>query len=220
MLNFQFLCNLEVSLSNRILRRYTNLPSLLCMLTNRQLTLLDPVTWDDRNDSYYLSLYTKKKNLGCTLALCLSEKNETYHHWSVFTSRENGVCIVFDREKLKAYLDAQKDIVHAPVKYMMLSEMPESKLTIEDLPFLKRYAFMDESEYRIIYPSHDNISVKHLNISFDIIEMISVNPWAPDVFFKAIKETIRKICGCENVKIGKSSLIDNKEWRRIGDGIS
>jgi hypothetical protein len=48
---------------------------------------------------------------------------------------------------------------------------------------------------------------------------ISVNPWVPDVFFDIIKETIQKISGCKNIKIEKSSLINNKEWRRIGDGI-
>ena len=52
------------------------------------------------------------------------------------------------------------------------------------------------------------------------IRKISVSPWASDVFFDAIKSTIRNIDGCEKVKAGKSSLIDNKEWRRIGDEIT
>lgn len=206
-------------MDNGMLRRYTNLPSLLCMLTKKQLTLLDPATWDDRNDSYYLSLYTKKRSVKRTLALCLSEKNETYHHWSIFTSRESGVCIIFDREKLETHLDTQKDIMHGPVKYMMLSKMRKGDINITDLPFLKRYAFTDESEYRIIYPSHQDIGFKNISIPLDTIKKISINPWAPDAFFEVIKETIRKIDGCEKIKIGKSSLIDNKEWRRIGDNI-
>lgn len=207
-------------MNNGMLRRYTNLPSLLCMLTKKQLTLLDPATWDDRNDSYYLSLYTKRKSLERTLALCLSEKNETYHHWSVFTSRESGVCIVFDRKKLEAHLDTQKDIMHGPVKYMMLSEMRKGGVAMEDLPFLKRHAFTDESEYRIIYPSRRDIGCKHIKVPIDTIRKVSVNPWAPEAFFEVIKETIKNISGCEKVKVGKSSLIDNKEWRRIGDKIA
>ncbi|MCL1075490.1 DUF2971 domain-containing protein [Shewanella dokdonensis] len=190
------------------------------MLTNKQLTLLDPATWDDRNDSYYLKLYTKRKSLECTLALCLTEKNETYHHWSVFTSRENGVCIVFDRKKLEAHLDTQKNIMHGPVKYMMLSTVRKYGVGIEDLPFMKRFAFSDESEYRIIHPSCRDIGCKHIQIPMDIIRKVSVNPWAPDAFFKVIKDTIKNISGCEKVKVGKSSLIDNKEWRRIGDKIA
>ena len=207
-------------MNNGMLRRYTDLPSLLCMLTNKQITLLDPATWDDRNDAYYLEIYTQKKNLGNTLALCLTEKNETYHHWSVFTSRENGVCIVFDRKILESFLETQNGLMHGPVKYMMLSKMREGKISAEELPFLKRYAFEDESEYRLIYPSHSKIKVKNIKLPLDAIRKISINPWAPDAFFEAIKNTIRSIDGCENIKIGKSSLVDNKEWRRIGDKIS
>ncbi|MDE9494885.1 DUF2971 domain-containing protein [Xenorhabdus bovienii] len=189
------------------------------MLTKKQLTLLDPATWDDRNDSYYLNLYTKKKNLERTLALCLSEKNETYHHWRVFTSKENGVCIVFDRKKLEAHLDMQKNIIHGSVKYMLLSKMKKGGMTVDDMPFLKRHAFADESEYRIIYPSCTDVGFKHIYMPLTTIRRISINPWAPVAFFNVIKATIRNISGCEEIKVKKSSLIDNKEWRRIGDEI-
>jgi len=33
------------------------------MLLNESITLLNPRTWDDRNDSYFLALYKKKKKL-------------------------------------------------------------------------------------------------------------------------------------------------------------
>lgn len=206
-------------MNNGMLRRYTSIPSLLCMLTKKQLTLLDPATWDDKNDSYYLSLYTKKKNLKRTLALCLSEKNETYHHWRVFTHMDNGVCIVFDREKLERHLDKIKDIMHGKVEYMQLSKMKEGNINLDDMPFFKRYAFADESEYRIIHPSTKDVGFKNIKIPFTVIRKISINPWAPDAFFEVIKETIRNIDGCEGIRIGKSSLINNKEWRNIGDNI-
>lgn len=211
--------NLEVSLNNGILRRYTSLPSLLCILTKKQLTLLDPSTWDDRNDSYYLNLYTKKRNLKRTLALCLSKKNETYHHWRVFTNKDNGVCIVFDRKELENHLKQNKNVMHGSVNYMPLSKMQEINFTTDDMPFLKRYAFADESEYRIIYPSSQDVTFKDINIPLTTIRKISINPWIPNAFFQVIKETIRNINGCENIKIGKSSLIDNKEWCCIGNKI-
>ncbi|HAN5191981.1 TPA: DUF2971 domain-containing protein, partial [Escherichia coli] len=107
-------------MTNENLRRYTNLPSLLYMLTMKKITLLDPKSWDDKNDSLFLDNYTKYKNLKKTLALCMTRKSETYHHWSVFTTRENGVCIVFDYEKLIAHLNSLKDIIHGDVKYMTL----------------------------------------------------------------------------------------------------
>jgi len=202
-----------------MLRRYTNLPGLLCMLTKKKITLLDPNSWDDRNDAYYLKLYTEKKGLSNTLALCLTKKNETYHHWSVFTSKENGVCIVFDREKFELFLNYQSGVQHKSVEYVQLKKMRNGNISVDELPFLKRSAFRDESEYRLIYPSKKVAKFKDISLPIDAIKKISVNPWAPDVFFEAIKSTIRGINGCEKVKVSKSSLIDNKEWCGIGDRI-
>lgn len=208
------------SKNNGMLRRYTDLPGLLCMLTKKKITLLDPNSWDDKNDAYYLELYKKRKNLGSTLALCLTQKNETYHHWSVFTSRENGVCIVFDRDKFESFLDDQANLKHGSVRYMQLGEMQKNTPQIEELPFLKRYAFTDESEYRLVFTSERQMKVKDIPLPINAIQKISVNPWAPDAFFEAIKTTIKKLDGCEEIKVGKSFLIDNKEWCRIGDNIA
>src|SRR6266849_2421317 len=35
------------------IRRYTDLTALIYLLRRRNLTLLDPSSWDDSNDSYY-----------------------------------------------------------------------------------------------------------------------------------------------------------------------
>ncbi|EBU8873812.1 hypothetical protein DMA29_20965 [Salmonella enterica subsp. enterica serovar Seattle] len=206
-------------MNNDNLRRYTNLPSLLYMLTKKKITLLDPDTWDDKNDSWFLDIYTEEKKLQKTLALCMTRKNETYHHWSVFTSRENGVCIVFDYDKLVAHLNRQKGIIHGLVRYMTLDKMRKNNIDIDELPFLKRYAFTDETEYRIIYPSTENISVKNISLPVDAIKKISINPWAPKTLFEAVREVINNIDGCENIKVGHSSLVNNKEWCKIGSRI-
>jgi hypothetical protein len=44
-------------------RGYTNIPALLYLLRERKITLLDPASWDDKNDSYFLLLYREKKDL-------------------------------------------------------------------------------------------------------------------------------------------------------------
>ena len=66
------------------LRRYTDLPALLHMLAAKQLTLLDPKTWDDQNDSFFMSQYKERKKLKTVLALCFSQTAKTYHHWRSF----------------------------------------------------------------------------------------------------------------------------------------
>ena len=162
----------------------------------------------------------KKKNLSTTLALCFTEKNETYHHWSVFTSRENGICIVFDRDELTASLNKKADIVCGPVEYKTLNKMRNKEIDLENLPFLKRYAFKDESEYRIIYTNKKiDKKIKDVPIPLSCIKKISVNPWAPKQFFYVIRDIIRGIEGCSNIRIGQSSLINNNEWKRLGGSI-
>jgi hypothetical protein len=44
-------------MSEDYLRRYTDLTALIYLLHKRKITLLDPASWDDKNDSFYLSKY-------------------------------------------------------------------------------------------------------------------------------------------------------------------
>ncbi len=52
------------------LNRYTSLPYLIEILTDRHLTMLSPKTWEDRNDSFYLERYKVERKLKLILALC------------------------------------------------------------------------------------------------------------------------------------------------------
>lgn len=74
------------------LRRYTDLPFLFDYLRTRELALLSPKSWVDKNDSYFVEQYAKAKGFQSTYALCLAEAPETYHHWKVFTTGSSGVC--------------------------------------------------------------------------------------------------------------------------------
>ena len=53
---------------NRLLR-YTDLASLILLLTERKVTLLNPERWDDRNDAYFMKLYKDRKHFKSLLAL-------------------------------------------------------------------------------------------------------------------------------------------------------
>lgn len=45
------------------LRRYTELPCLIDYLQTKELALLNPALWDDRNDSYYIEMYAQANSL-------------------------------------------------------------------------------------------------------------------------------------------------------------
>ena len=100
-----------------MLRRYTTLPVLLDLLVTKQLTLLTPASWDDRNDAYYLEQYREKKKLKSVCAICFTGANETYHHWRVFSHGNSGVCVTFVFDKLCAHLGKDPGIAAGEVKY-------------------------------------------------------------------------------------------------------
>ena len=201
-----------------ILRRYTDLPSALYLLTERKMTLLDPASWDDSNDSHYLRLYKERRELKSVLALCFTQSAETYHHWRIFSSGSSGVCICFVRPRLLAAVDGKSFLLHKNVQYRTLTEMRRRKPKIADLPFLKRVAFEAEAEFRIVFQSARERSSFDVAISLDCIERIVVSPWMPKALYPKVKATLRSIKGCSSLEVTRSTLIGNEEWKRLGDG--
>jgi len=194
------------------------MPALIYLLSERKITLLDPQSWDDRNDSYYLTLYREKKNLKTVLALCFTQANETYHHWRIFAGGSGGVCLRFERAALLKAIAKQSGIRKGPVKYLTLSEIRRKLLEIDHLPFLKRYAFEHEDEFRIIYESA-TIKVRKLDVEIPLscIDRITLSPWIHPALSSHLKQLIRSIDGCSKLEIVRSTLIGNEEWKKIGE---
>src|SRR5882724_9846094 len=88
---------------NDLLHRYTSLPSALDLLLEQRLFLGSPSRWADRNDSIFLEEYRKRKSAKAVFAVCLTEAEETSHHWTAFASGTDGVRIEFDK---RSFLEA------------------------------------------------------------------------------------------------------------------
>jgi hypothetical protein len=199
------------------LRRYTDIPALIYLLREKKITLLDPETWDDKNDSYFLRLYREKKNLGSVLALCFTQVTETYHHWRVFANGSSGVCISFRRKQLLEALRRQPGLRSEPVKYVKLNDMRKKRLHMEKLPFLKRYPFEHESEFRIIYESRDDLRAFDVPVPLSCIERITLSPWLHSSLSDHVKKILWAISGCRDLEIARSTLISNEEWKSFGE---
>ncbi len=181
-----------------------------------KLTLLDPASWDDRNDSHYIELYKQKKRLGSVLALCFTEAGETYHHWKVFSSGTSGVCVRFKKDLLLAHLEAKTSIRAGSVQYKMMDHLRTSTVDLASLPFLKRYAFRDEREFRLLYDTKNTLKSKDFSFPVECIDRVTINPWLNVRLADAIFDTVRSLKGCVNLSIGQSSLVNNNEWKRLG----
>jgi hypothetical protein len=206
-------------MATELLRRYTSLPNLLYLLNNKCITLLDPQSWDDKNDSYFMMLYKEKQNFKSVLALCFADNSEKYHLWKIYAGNASGVGIVFNFRKLLANIDID-GIKSEYVDYQYIQDLEKQNLEISQLPFLKRWAFHEENEFRIIFESiSEERTSKDITISIDCISKIIFNPWIPESIFKSVKSVIRKIDGCDSIRIDRSNLINTERWKSIGEKI-
>jgi hypothetical protein len=196
------------------LRRYTSLPILLDMLVNKKITLLNPASWEDRNDSYSLVKYQEKKRLKTLLSLCFTKKRETYHHWKVFAGNSGGVCVRFNKDKLLNSFIKDSKIKYGPVIYKTMNEMKDLFIDIEDIPFIKRKQYEDEAEFRIIYADEKiELNSKAYNLDIECIERIILSPWLPTAISKTIKNLIHNIPDCNSIELIRTGVIENTTWK-------
>jgi hypothetical protein len=203
------------SQTGRILRRYTDVPALLALLQNKELTLLSPSLWEDRNDAFYMSQYKSRKQLKSLLALCFTENDETSHHWRVFTRGSEGVCIHFKKKELLNALPMGHGIIAKKVEYRMIKDLPDHPPTIDELPFLKRYPYSDECELRLIYEDAlSEIETKPFAIPISCIDRVTLNPWLAPPLASAVKAAIKATHGCSALKVYQTTLLENETWKK------
>jgi hypothetical protein len=200
----------------QVLRRYTNLAATIHMLRSREITLLSPGTWDDRNDAYFMAEYKRRKNLKSLFALCFANCDETYHHWRVFSHGSDGVRIEFDKGILmKSFVD--EHIIARDVRYKKLDELKvDTRFAVDDLPFLKRQGFRDEVEFRVIYQNEGRVLfTKSFEFDLAAIRRITLSPWIVKSLSDSVIATLRQVRGCERLKIYRSTLVDSEQWQRL-----
>ena len=203
------------------IRRYTSIGATIDILRRQKLALLDPQTWDDRNDRYFMGLYKEAKNVGGLYALCASTVSETYHHWRVFTDSADGACIEIKREPLEAALSEIAGVRFAEVQYLRLDQVEElGEGDRERLPFVKRVGFQPEDEYRIIAETNEpQQAAIPVEFPVSLVNAIHLNPWLPKPIGETLVAVMRDLPGCSKLAISRSQLIDSGRWKRAGDRV-
>ena len=199
------------------LRRYTDLPYLFDYLRTKQLALLNPNSWDDKNDSYFVDRFAKACGFGSTYALCLTESPETYHHWKVFTSGANGVCIEFKKDALVAHATSVDGLIAQTVIYRTIRQLRARRPTPEQLPFLKRQAFGDELEFRLFVARRElSAGPIRFEVPATAVNRIVLSPWIPKSVSDQLKVVIKDMDGCKSLRVFRSTLVQNESWKRLG----
>lgn len=198
-------------------RRYTNLAALIHLLQTKKITLLNPANWDDKNDAHFMAEYKRLREAQTVLAICFAEAAETYHHWRVFSSGADGVCISFDKKGLLAAFDKIEGITKRKVRYELVDTVagwPELKA--DDLPFLKRKPYQAESEYRVVYENkHRSFEHFDVDIELSLIKSITLSPWMPQAFKTSVKKAINTIDGCGSIEVVQSTLVGRASWKAL-----
>ncbi|MNP60711.1 hypothetical protein D3C76_1558170 [compost metagenome] len=100
------------------------------------------------------------------------------------------------------------------VEYKTISELGRCKPSQLDLPFLKRYAFADEKEFRLFHSSvEEGALVFRLSVPLRAVKRITLSPWLPSSVVIHIENTLRSIDGCTALKIYQSTLVENEDWK-------
>jgi len=209
------------------IRRYMSIAALLDTLRRQELAILNPESWDDRNDRLFMRVYKNHKNAGGLYGMCSALCGETYHHWKIFAGGASGACLVLKRRRLETFLGSHQlepgtEIRYGEVAYLKLDEVKElSRNDIENLPFLKRYGFKDEDEYRIVIETAaDQQPAIFIDCPHEWIDSVYINPWLYEKQAQSLIETIREIPGCEGLDVRPSQLTDSTTWREAADRIA
>ncbi len=197
-----------------MLRRYTEMPYVVDLLQTKEIVLVNPSSWDDRNDSYYIEQYARAKGLSSTYALCLAQAPETYHHWRVFSHGSGGVCVVFDKDNLLRSTSKVTGLRAEEVQYKTILELESFGPKTKALPFLKRAAYSDEKEFRLFLGIKKKGPMTYrFPISIEAIDRIILSPWLPQAVFETVKRTLKSIKECGSIRIHRSLLIENEKWK-------
>ena len=203
------------------LRRYTNLAAAIHLLRTRQITLLSPTMWEDKNDSYFMMQYRTTAKAQTVLALCFAAGTQRYHHWRVYSYGADGVRIQFNKEHLLSFVDGDCKIKHRFVKYESLRNVSNIRIqNRDDLLFIKQSPFKDEKEYRIVYVDECmNLEYKEYPIDVECITQVTLSPWMPVNLANSVKRTLKSIPGCSNLEVRRSTLTQNEKWKALAQTI-
>lgn len=196
----------------RKLNRYTTLPVLLDLLKRKRLVLLDPSSWEDKNDSGLMLEYKRRKEIEGLCALCFSHNDETIHHWRTFADGISGCCIEFDAFALQLEFEDIPGVRYGRVRYRKLRDVKDEAIDEDQIPFTKRWPYRCEEEFRVIWEGADYRPAFEIPIQLHTINKITINQRMPEQVYNTIREYLREAFRNPDQRISRSTLYENKVW--------
>jgi len=194
------------------LNRFTTLPILLDLLERKKLTLLNPILWEDKNDSEIILEYKRRKSIKNLFALCFSHNDETIHHWKTFSNGPSGCVIEFDAVKLISHIEKIPGIKQGKVEYKRIIEIEKDKIQVDKMPFTKRWPYRCEEEYRIIFETENEMDFYEIDIPLELISKVTISQQMPKQIYETIKKQLKNSKDNPEGRVNKSTLYENNKW--------
>ena len=137
-----------------------------------------------------------------------------------------AVRIRFDRSQLIEAIRNHTGVIWSDIDYKTHEQLKALANTrtmsdpIAKLPFIKRYGFRDESEFRIIYESKTaSVSKTSIPIPISCINRIIFSYKLNYRVYRAIRSALRSMDGCQDLDIRRSNLTESKRWKAAGEEV-
>lgn len=137
-----------------------------------------------------------------------------------------GVRIKFDRSQLIEAIGKHRGVRFGDVDYITharlkaLASVRKGTDPIPRLPFIKRYGFRDESEFRIVYESKTrSVSTQSIPIPISCINRIIFSYKLNYGDYRAIRSELRLMDGCQGLDIRRSNLTESKTWQHAAEEV-
>jgi hypothetical protein len=196
------------------LDRYTSLPVLLDLLKNKRLVLLSPASWEDKNDSEVMLEYQQRRGVENVLAVCFCQGDETVHNWRTFADGISGCRIRFNAEKLLQNVSSHFGVRCGSVEYKKIKELKKGQIPVADMPFIKRWPYRCEEEYRILWEGDGAADHHEISIDLQSIQNITISQKMPYQVYVTIKKYLRQAFKDPEKRISRSTLYRNDLWIR------
>jgi hypothetical protein len=182
------------------------------MLERKRLVLLDPASWDDKNDSAIMAEYQKRRKAEKLFALCCAHGDETIHHWRTFADGISGCCVEFSALKLTGLLDTVNGIRYGPIEYRKIKELKEGAIAVDKIPFTKRWPYRCEEEFRIIWEGSTGEAFFEIPFDLSLINKITISQRMPRQVYATIRNHLRTAFKDPEKRINRSTLYQNDVW--------
>jgi len=211
------------------LHRYTSIKNLMELIKLNKLTLVNPekwlsLSWSDKNDALNLQLYEKQKKTNI-YALCFTQEEESHFYWDSVGGGSVECRITFDGQMLIEKLN-NSGVRWGLINYFKIPELKkviqDKKLQLNDVPFVKRWPYRQEKEFRIIWEGKkQKDSIKIITVDHDAVKSIAINDRISDEKFNAIKEEIKSIKNFKPDRLSRVTVHQNSLWLKyLQEGIS